>query len=253
VILVANEEPIDLRHLIERRGVTCDRSLLTYADACFEGNGPTGHVTIGVERKKIPDLLTCINDGRFTGHQLVGMKKAYRFVFLIVEGEWKPHDETGVLMQLYESKNGYQWGELRPRTMYSKLRRFLFSVSLGGVVVLYTRNIAHTAFDITEIYHWFQKPWRDHRSLLDLHLGSFWLQDGRTDQLMTLPSLTRKPSLVRQWASQLPGVGVKKSEDAERVFKTAREMANADELDWMRVPGVGAATAQAIVKKVGGQ
>jgi ERCC4-type nuclease len=254
MILVANEEPIDLRSLISKQGIDCDRAPLTFADACFEGNGPLGQVAIGVERKKIPDLLKCIDDGRFTGHQLVGMKKAYRFVFLIVEGEWKPHDQTGVLMQLYgNGDNVYQWGEMRPRTMYRKLRRFLFSVSLGGVVVLYTRSIAHTAFDITELYHWFQKPWNKHTSLQQLHLGSFWQQDGRTDALMSIPSLTRKPSLTREWAARLPGIGVKKSEDAERLFASPRALANADEEDFMRIPGVGIGTAQKIVKQIGGR
>jgi ERCC4-type nuclease len=182
------------------------------------------------------------------------MKKAYRFVFLVVEGEWKPHDSTGVLMQLFENKgHTFEWGELRPRTMYHKLRRFLFSVSLGGVVVLYTRNIAHTAFDITELYHWFQKPWRDHHSLEQLHLGSFWQTDGRTDQLMAIPSLAKKPSLTREWAARLPGIGVKKSEDAERLFSSPRALANADESDFMRIPGVGVGTAQKIVKEIGGR
>jgi ERCC4-type nuclease len=252
MILVAHEEPQELRSLIARQGIPVEQDRLTYADACFEGFGPQGQIAIGVERKKLPDLLQCIKDGRYTGHQLVGMKKAYRFVFLVVEGEWKPH-ENGILMQLYPTKDGYQWGELRPRTMYHTLRRFLFSVSLGGIIVLYTRDIAHTAFDITELYHWFQKPWRAHTSLQQLHMGSFWQQDGRTDQLMTVPSLSRKPSLVRRWAAELEGIGVKKSEEAERLFKSPKALANSDELDWMQVDGVGVATAQKIIKEIGGR
>lgn len=142
-----------------------------------------------------------------------------------------------------ESFNGgVGWTYCRPagRTvMYSKLRRYLFSVSLSGVHVTYTRDVAHTAQDIIEWYWYFQKRWTDHTALLEM-------------QKLNIPSLTGKPPLVRRWAADLDGIGVKMSGDAAKVFKRPIALANADEVDWVRVPGVGVKTAQSIWREIHG-
>lgn len=246
----------ELQSLIVKQGIACDKTQLTYADACFEGFGPDGLVAIGVERKRIGDILQCIDDGRFTGHQRIGMAKMYRFSFLIIEGYWKPDTGSGVLLEGHPKRDGsLVWSPYRPGgrvVMYHKLRRYLFSLSLGGVVVLYSRDLAQTAYDICELYHWFQKQWRDHKSLLAMHRGYFWQQDGRTDQLMALPAMMQKPSLVRRWAAELSGVGVRKSEEAARVFKTPRAMVEADADDWQQIDGIGPVIANRIVKEIGG-
>ena len=56
--------PLGLAHL----------SALPYTDACWNGLGPGGAaVIVGVERKRVGDMLACLKDGRFVGHQLPGM------------------------------------------------------------------------------------------------------------------------------------------------------------------------------------
>lgn len=247
----------ELQSLVVAQGIACEKSHLPYADACFEGHGPEGLVGVGVERKRISDIIACIDDGRFTGHQRLGMAQMYKFLFLIIEGYWRPDTTNGILMEGHPKRDGtLVWSPYRPGgrvVMYRKLRRYLFSMSLGGVIVCYSRDIHQTAYDICELYHWFQKRWLDHKSLLAMHRGYFWQQDGRTDQLMAIPTMSRKPSLVRRWAAELKGVGVSLSEDAERVFKTPMALATADELDWLRIPKIGIAKAQSIVKEIGGR
>lgn len=246
----------ELQSLLQRQGIQTDKASLPYADACFEGNGPDGMVGIGVERKRIQDMLDCIDDGRYTGHQRVGMAHMYRFNFLILEGYWRPDTRSGLLLFGIPKPDGKMfWADKSPRgqrVMYRKLRRYLISVSLARVVVLYTRDIAHTAYDIAELYHWWQKQWRDHKALLAMHLGSFAEYDGRTDELMTVPTLDRKPSLVRRWAAELSGIGVVKSGEAERIFRTPNALANSDETDWVKIDGVGAGTAQSVVAEIMG-
>ena len=72
-------------------------------------------------------------------------------------------------------------------------------------------------------------------------------------QTLNLPSLSRKPSLVRRWAAELDNVGVKFSEEAERRFKTPIKLATSDEMDWLRIDGIGVGTAQKIIKEIGGR
>ncbi len=212
---------------------------LEFGDIAFEGWGPGGRKMIGVERKTLHDMLHCIDDSRFTGHQMVGMRDYYWKSYLLVEGTWRPHDPDGTLMEGY---NGGSWRELRYRTQrvrYSKLRRYLFSIELAGVTVLYTRDIAHTAYDIVELYHYFQKRWEDHTSLMEI-------------QQVAIPTLKGKPSLVRKWANDIEDIGVKLSQDAERMFRTPIRLAEADERDWLRIHGIGVTTAQRIVREIHG-
>lgn len=244
MILVSHEKSsAELKPYISALGIPCEVSPLPFGDACFEGCGPEGRIGVGIERKKLHDMLGCIDDARYTGHQRIGMKSMYQVSILLLEGLWIPHDRTGVLMEGFFDRGGKLcWCECKyraGRVMYSKLRRYLYSVSLSGVQVCYTRNLLHSAYDIHEWYHYFQKPWHTHTSLLEM-------------QKFHIPTLNAKPSLVRMWANDLGDVGIVKSEAAERLFRKPITLANADETDWMKIPGIGVKTAQSIVRQVWG-
>lgn len=231
---------IELMPIIQRIGVKCEKGDLQYGDVAFEGNGPLGRVMIGIERKALHDMLNCIDDARYTGHQRIGMKQMYDVSVLMVEGHWKPHDGNGLLMEGFSG--GTAWGYCRyrsQRSMYAKLYRYLISVALSGVIVTFSRDMFQTAFNCVEWFHYFQKPWSGHGALQEM-------------QKIAIPTLNHKPSLVRKWANDIEGVGVKKSEDAERLFKTPIALAQGDEMDWVRVPGIGVQSAQKIVREVWG-
>lgn len=231
--------PEEFVRLIKARGVDSRLGDLPYGDFAFEGNGPQGSAMIGIERKTLHDMLNCIDDNRYNA-QRVGMRQLYQVSVLALEGHWRPHDESGVLMEGFNG--GVSWGFCKyrsQRTMYYKLQRYLFSVQLSGVVYVPSRDMKHTAFNVCELYHYFQKKWQDHTSLLEI-------------QRIAIPQMTYHPSLVRKWANDLEGIGTKMSELAARYFKTPYKLANGDESDWLRIPGVGAKTAQDIVKQIWG-
>lgn len=222
------------------KNINIESSSLEFGDACFEGKGPMGSVAVGIERKALHDMLNCIEDARYAGHQRPGMKQLYDVSILMIEGHWRPHDPEGFLMEGFNG--GVTWGFCKNRsmrTMYAKLYRYLISVQLSGVFVTYSRDLSHTALNILEWYHYFQKQWDAHTSMRETHK-------------ITLPALMAKPPLVKRWAADLEGVGVKGAELAARTFKTGFEMANADELEWLRIPGVGVRTAQSIYREIHG-
>lgn len=225
---------------LQRLNMSVEKTTLEFGDFAFEGNGPYGRVAVGVERKTLHDMLSCIEDARYAGHQRPGMKGLYDISILMIEGNWRPHDPDGFLMEGFN--NGVTWGFCKfrsQRTMYHKLYRYLISVQMSGVHVSYSRDPFHTAFNVVEWYQWFHKEWHNHDSMLEM-------------QKIQLPGLMTKPSLVRRWAKELEGVGVKMSDLFARKFKTAYDLANADELDFLKVPGVGVKTAQAIYKEIHG-
>lgn len=222
------------------QSIDVEKSHLEFGDVAFEGKGPDGTLAIGVERKTLHDMLNCIDDARYAGHQRPGMKQLYDLSILMVEGMFKPHDPDGFLMEGFNG--GMSWGYCKyrsQRVMYAKLYRYLMSVQLSGVFVTYSRDIIQTAFNVCEWYHYFQKAWDQHISMREMHR-------------IAMPSLIARPPLARRWAKELDGIGVKLAEQASRVFKTGLELAEADEREWLRVPGVGVKTAQQIYREVRG-
>ena len=231
---------IELLPLIQRYGVPAEKANLPYADFSFEGIGPTGNPCyVGIERKTLHDMLHCIDDSRYTGFQKVGMGQLYNVSVLLLEGNWKPHDQTLDLMEGF--RDGTSWGPCKYRSRtnpYSKLYRYLISVARSGVIITYSRNMVHSAINICEWYHYWQK--KQHTSLLEV-------------QQLNIPDMRHHPSLTRMWASDLDGVGVQKSMEAEELFKRPIVLANASEVDWMKIEGVGVSTAQKIVRQIYGR
>ncbi len=232
----------DLMSRILQIGVECDLASLEYGDAAFEGQGPHGTILVGVERKTINDVLMCIDDGRLTGHQKPGMKVMYGQRFLIVEGMFTPSSPPATVGMLYEGfDKGRKWGPVRGGrpVLYSKLFRFLMSVQMSGMPWIQSIDPWHTAYNICEMYHWYQKPWSKHTSMLQT-------------QTHNLPEFYGKPSLTRKWAADITDIGVKYSQIAESMFKTPIRLANSQERDWMRIKGIGAKTARQIIKEIQG-
>lgn len=229
---------------IRKYGVECELTTLEYGDCAFEGNGPDGPISIGCERKTLNDMLQCIDDSRYAAHQRPGMMMMYAKSFLFLEGTWAYGDGNGyegLLMQGY--RRGQSWGPLKLKggrtPLYSKLYRYLLSISLSGVIITYSHDLKHTAFNMVELYQFFSKPWNQHRSLMET-------------QKLAIPSLNGKPSLVRRWAAELPGIGVEHSLDAERVFKTGSALALSTEAEWQSIDGIGPKTAKKVVKEING-
>jgi ERCC4-type nuclease len=229
---------LDLIQHIQRIGVRVEKADLLYGDAAFEGRGPLGTISVGIERKRIANMLGCIDDAQYSAHQRVGMKQMYTVSALIIEGHWKPHDPDGILMEGFNG--GISWGFSKyrsQRTMYHKLYRYLISVALSGVIVTYSRDPFHTAFNICEWFHYFDKPWSGHTSLQEM-------------QKVAIPTLNGRPSLTRKWAADLGGVDRVLSERIEEKFHRPVNLALASEEEWLSVPGIGARTAKKIVAEI---
>lgn len=230
---------LDLIQHIRRQNIKVEDTYLPFADAAIEIHGPDGIALVGVERKRLHDMLNCVEDARYNA-QRIGMKNEYPVSVLMIEGHWKPHDPDGFLMEGFNG--GMTWGHMKPkgnRVLYSKLYRYLISVAMAGVIVQYSRDPFHTAFNLCEWHGWGTKKWDDHTALREI-------------QKFALPTLNARPTLKQKWANAIDGIGVKKWPFVDRLFRSPLAMAQADESEWLKVPGVGVRTAQAIVKEIWG-
>ena len=233
----------ELLPLIQRQGVKAELTQLPFGDFAFEGHGPEGTIAVGIERKTLHEMLARIEDSHYSAHQKVGMAQLYNVSILALEGMWQcgtSPELGGMLVQGFNG--GASWGPCKYRAMatrYSKLFRYLLSLSLSKVTVLLSANPEQTAINVVECFHYFQKDWSSHTSMLET-------------ETLNLPSLTGKPSLVRRWAADLEGIGVKHSTAAEQRFRVPIILAAADVEDWASIPGIGGKTAQSIIKEIRG-
>lgn len=214
---------------------------MAFGDFAFEGNGPKGPCTVGVERKRLRDLLCCIEDGRFCGHQLPGLLEMYERVLLIVEGKWGVDNRTLELVE--PCQGGWRPVRLGPshQILYQQLDNFLNSIAIqSSCLVKYSGSPTETVMQLVDLYNWFQKPWQDHKSLKVLR--------------KTPPKFSFfNPSICQLMASCLPHIGYERSAAVAARFKTPVDMVLGSVSEWMDIPGVGKGIADKVVKVLHGE
>ena len=209
---------------------------LKFGDVAFVGNGPEGNVEIGVEIKRIADLVQSIANGRLAGHQVPGLVGTYYKVYLIVEGVWRPNPQTGVI-QIYKGN----WFDMKTgrEFTFAGVWGFLNTLAVqAGIIVLPTTSIRSTVLAIQVMSKWWQEKWERHHSLQVLYKP--------TPPRLFTPA--RRPGHIhlRYIAAELPGIGWERALAVEKKFRTVQQMMDATEEEWREVEGIGKVTAQMV-------
>lgn len=210
---------------------------LQFADVAWVGDN--GEL-VGVERKTISDLCSCIADGRLSGHQLLGMLNEYHRIYILVEGVWRSNGNNGVL----EVYKGGKWIPLelgRRRFMYREVANFLNTLAIMcRVNVWQTSNMVESGQWISNTYWWWQKEWERHKAHLQFRVD---MEYGESVSLS-------KPNLVCRMAKELSGVGWSKARELGKRYGNAMELVMAQEKDLMEVAGIGKKLARSIIKEL---
>lgn len=214
---------------LRKTNLPLEQSRLDAGDLFFLGKGPNGReVTVGVEFKKLKDLLSSLRSGRLQGHQLVEMQ-VYDFRYLLIEGEWRCDDRGMVTVR---SKFG-EWKPAQGNFRASELDKTLIGLPLrAGVIVWPTHTRRETIRWIESLYRDFtDASWESHGS----HVGIY-----------------RPPTLVpisdfRTTVTTFPGVGIKTSIAVERHFTgSIRRAVRAKAAEWQKIEGIGTKVATRI-------
>lgn len=196
--------------------------------AMVDGDGSL----VGVERKTVGDLLRVISDGRFVSEQLPCLLNTYTRAYLLVEGDWKPDPDSGLLLRRkganYETPD---WGR-RGGWTYAEVVRWIVSIEDSGIRYHRTRSEYETLRWLTEMHAELSKPSAKRRALQQIHSPEF-------------PGLVA-PSGTRRFAHILPGVGTDKSAKVADFFGSIYNAAVATPKQWMEVEGIGKTSAQRI-------
>lgn len=260
-------------------GVPTKTERLEFADFFWYGRFDDDHpmISIGVERKALTDLLSCMVDGRLTAHQIPGLKAAFDVRTILIEGVWRANPKTGLVQRLGGKGNGgesaghrMKWstkGEDRGPAGWTDLclngktfnaaglENYIRSLRIkSGIPLAFTRSRQDTVAWLAEEWRWWQKGWDKHHSVgvLEKPLakgmgsgqqGAGWVVEGREVESQHVP-------LVARVAAQLPGIGIGKALAAAKVFGSVEEMISAPPVMWRLVPGVGEILAEGVVREI---
>jgi ERCC4-type nuclease len=211
---------------------------LEFADMMFFGEGPHTGVSIGIERKKIHDLVDSISSGRLSAHQLIGLTNSYDAVYLVVEGPFRP-TSSGLLEVL--SRNG-RWYPLqigRRRFMYRDIIGYLNSAVINaGINVWRTYDPDETVTWTESVFKSWSKPWNKHTIFKRF-------AEAPLEKAHLVP-----PTVTRRMFKELSNVGWEKSSALEKEFPNMEKLLEATPKDIQRAPGIGKTIAQKIYQEL---
>jgi len=214
---------------------------LVAGDFCFVGEGPKGPCLIGIERKRLHDILNCLRTHRFVGEQLPKLIDHYEYVYLVIEGRYQSNWSTGLL----EERRGKLWSPVKAGQesyfLSLELDSFLNSLSLSPVRIKRTADEKETVDWIVSLHHTFSKPWQEHgKKLAGIHTPAEY-------------AIVGKASTVRRVAYTLTKVGWERSGAVEQHFKNVHEMCDAEVKDWMKVDGFGKVLSNRVYRELRGE
>jgi ERCC4-type nuclease len=196
---------------------------LGFADVAFTGRGPGGKpIEIGIELKRLSDLVSSLRTGRLSGHQLpglVGENAAYDRVWLIIEGQWTTNRDGLVCVQRYNRrKRRMEWRPIEGNMFASEMQKRVLTFELcGGVHVHWSNEPEDTLHFIQNLYRWWSDKDSDkHASHLAVHDQASFLDIGK----------------VREALMKYPHIGRKASKAVIDHFGTIRRAGNASVAEW---------------------
>jgi ERCC4-type nuclease len=216
----------DLAPELQALGFQVEVLRMEFGDIAWTGRGEKGtNVQVGLELKKLPDLLTSLRDNRLGNHQIPGMLKkpdgAYDYGWLIVEGKWRKGPLGEVQAPKYAGAK--EWKDVPGSWKVAEMRKRLWTLEMTwGVHVEFCQDRTATLDFLSNLYHWWTDVALDeHKSQLAEHNPMSWL----------------KISDFREVVRRFPEIGLKASLGVEQYFGgSLRAAVNADVKDWAAVP-----------------
>lgn len=207
---------------LRKAGIAVDDSVeLPGGDLYFVGRGEKGApVEVGIEFKKISDVVSSLHTERLQGHQLLEMrgvnaeqpKPLYDVAWLLIEGEIM-YGTDGVMLT--------RAGIKRTRSLGMNIHEFYKRLNVlqmrAGLFYTFTSTRRDTVHWITAQYHtWTDCDADQHKSHLAVYQA---------------PTLV-KPTKFRKSVGTFPNVGDRVARVAEGRFKTIKRAVNASRDEW---------------------
>ena len=211
-------------------------------DFYFPGEGPKGPCLVGIERKRIKDMLSSLRTGRLIGEQIPKLFTHYDYTILILEGTFRTNWHSGLL----EDKYGRDYSPVlvgSTNFLGLELESAIASL-LAATPIRYirTRTPKETVEWIVSLNHAFSKPWDQQLAKVTaIH---------QPEQYATVG----KASTVRRLSYALSGLGWEKSGAIEQNFGSFWDVMSTNPncpcirpaKDYTRLPGFGKVLSQRV-------
>ncbi len=221
---------------------------LSAGDFCFAGEGPKGECLIGVERKRIKDMLGSLRSGRLVGEQIPKLLSRYEYVFLILEGTFRTNKFSGLLEDLYG--NHYSPITIGKSSFLGLEVESAITSILAATPIRYirTRNEHETVEWVVSLNHTFSKPWdKQIAKITAIH---------QPEQYATIG----KASTVRRFANAMNGLGWERSGTLDHNYQSVWDVVSTDpncecirpSSDYEKLPGFGKVLSKRIWDQIHG-
>ncbi len=179
---------------LRRMRLPVEQTHLDFGDVAVIGRGVKGvSLFIGIELKKIGELVQSMNSARLQGHQLRGMIAAYDRRYLIVEGDFH-HDKHGRAVMA----RGRRSGLLRGAPSAMDFEKRLLNLQVRGGLI--TRHVSTRRDTLRVICAWY-RYWTDRD--LDAHKSHIAIYAPDLDRALCVPVSDFRKGLV----AACPGLG----------------------------------------------
>lgn len=233
-------------------GTIAQLTRLDSADAMFVGNGPTGTLLVGVEVKRIDELIAAQQSGRLTT-QVERMLDTYGRSYLAYYGYICTDDEDLLLYDISGATN-YTYGvpefpdhvyasfgapidgNVGRKVPYAYLFNLLSDLDESGIRYVHCNTYADVATYIGRLHRAWSKPWasRTYLRTVDNSQPQPLIPRYATDK-----SEHERIKLFVAVASHLPGMGYTRALAVAKHFTSMRALFNASVMELMSVDGVG--------------
>lgn len=203
---------------LRKAGLKVGEEDLNSGDIAFIGRGEKGEpVWVGIEFKKLGELMQSFRSGRLQGHQLLKMQEDFRYNYLFIEGALR-FNEHGRLMQ---RRGAREWRTMPGSFSVGELLKRLFSLHITtGMNWMMFDTRANTLKGIETLYRsWTDKDMDQHKSQIAMY-----------DPPPLVPI-----SEQRQLLAKLPGISTAFSKGAVTRFGSVRNAINAPAKQWAEV------------------
>jgi ERCC4-type nuclease len=192
-------------------GLPVESTELGFGDIAFQGRGANATpVLIGIEFKKLDELVQALRTERLQGYQMIGMRATYTHSYLFIEGELL-YDKKGRLLkrQKYTRDLTVMKGQMTVNELYKRVQVLHLC---GGLNPWWTTKRADTLQAIAALY----RTWTD----VDVDQHKSHLAIYEAPPLLPISDFRRSIKTLR-------GIGMRASAAAERKFAGSLRAATA--------------------------
>lgn len=231
---------------------------LDAGDVRWNGNGPEGRSSVGVEIKHLSDFLQSMEDGRLAGRQLREMRREYDYCFILIQDRvamsaqghlqvWLPTKPKEMSPTAWREKRYmapyYNRGRYvdaifgaRSKFLWSAFWNRVTSLSIGGGFrLLMAGSNQEVGVQLGGAYDWWQKKWNAHSSI-DVFDESH------------LPALVEASGPARMIHAGVFQLGWERAMKAADHFGSMKRASSATVEEWLAIDGIGPVLAKRAVR-----